>query len=407
MKSAVRTNQTESNSAHTGKKSNAFFKPAGKQVEPFFAPAAIQPKLEIGQPNDHFEKQADHVADAVVQMPDAAQPIQRQEEEEAQTKLNPVLQRKCTECEERHNLQTKKNNSAGIGNTASESVSKKIKSGSGTGQSMPKSLQSDMSQKIGADFSNVNIHTDSEAAQMNQSLSARAFTFGNDVYFNSGEYNPSTKDGRHLLAHELTHVVQQNPGILKGGKSSLNTSGKRISKQEDNTERQEQSFEFPGIDRMMTTGETQLHIASLAVSNMGLAATLGALVVASTQMDITIGVGVQLEGAAVVGAVGSIGYVIHDGRLGFYGSYGGDIGAVVGISAELVFTVIDGGLDRFSGTAVAAVFGGGEIAVGHVSILMPTSGGGFLGIALSGGIGIGLTPIEAYITISNTHAPSD
>jgi hypothetical protein len=62
---------------------------------------------------------------------------------------------------------------------------------------------------MGADFSNVNIHTDPEAIQMNQSLGARAFTHGNDIYFNQNEYNPSTPKGKHLLAHELTHVIQQ------------------------------------------------------------------------------------------------------------------------------------------------------------------------------------------------------
>ena len=60
-----------------------------------------------------------------------------------------------------------------------------------------------------ADFGNVNIHTDSESDGFNQSLDARAFTLGSDVFFRQGEYEPDSDQGKELLAHELTHVVQQ------------------------------------------------------------------------------------------------------------------------------------------------------------------------------------------------------
>ena len=72
-----------------------------------------------------------------------------------------------------------------------------------------------MESVIGADFSNVRVHTDSHAVQMSQDLSAHAFTHGNDVYFNEGKYNPQSSDGQHLLAHELTHTVQQSGMINK------------------------------------------------------------------------------------------------------------------------------------------------------------------------------------------------
>jgi hypothetical protein len=181
-------------------------------VQPFFGPAVLQLKLEIGEPDDPYERQADRVADAVVQMPDASQPVQRQEieeEEELQMKREPILQKKCKECEEEENLQRKSNISAESGNTVSEPISTQLRANSGKGNLLPRSVQSEMSQKIGADFNGVNIHTDSDASQMSRSLGARAFTHGDDIYFNSGEYNPSTQEGKHLLAHELTHVVQQ------------------------------------------------------------------------------------------------------------------------------------------------------------------------------------------------------
>jgi len=79
------------------------------------------------------------------------------------------------------------------------------------GSKLPKDVNAEMSGAMGYDFSDVNIHTGSDAVQMNQDLNAQAFTHGNDVYFNEGKYNPDSKEGKHLLAHELTHVVQQKP----------------------------------------------------------------------------------------------------------------------------------------------------------------------------------------------------
>jgi len=70
-----------------------------------------------------------------------------------------------------------------------------------------------MENRFGTDFSEVKIHTGSQAIQMSRELNAQAFTVGNDIYFNEGKYNPSSDAGKHLLAHELTHTVQQNGGI--------------------------------------------------------------------------------------------------------------------------------------------------------------------------------------------------
>ncbi|MDR9366096.1 MAG: DUF4157 domain-containing protein [Balneolaceae bacterium] len=212
MKSTAHTDQTKSPSKNVGSKSSSFFKSVKSDDQPFFGPAVLQSKLEIGEPDDPYERQADWVADAVVQMPDASQPVQRQEmeeEEELQMKREPILQRKCEVCKEEENIQRKSNNSAQSGHMVSQDVSTQLQAKSGKGNQLPRSVQSEMSQKIGANFNGVNIHTDSDASQMSTSIGARAFTHGNDIYFNSGEYNPSTHEGKHLLAHELTHVVQQ------------------------------------------------------------------------------------------------------------------------------------------------------------------------------------------------------
>ena len=67
-----------------------------------------------------------------------------------------------------------------------------------------------MNTSFGIDFSKVNVHTDEDAAQMNHELNAQAFTHGKDVYFGKGKFNPENTEGKFLLAHELTHVIQQN-----------------------------------------------------------------------------------------------------------------------------------------------------------------------------------------------------
>jgi hypothetical protein len=67
-----------------------------------------------------------------------------------------------------------------------------------------------MENRFGNDFSGVRIHTDNKAVQMSRDLNAQAFTVGNDIYFNQGKYSPSSENGKHLLAHELTHTIQQS-----------------------------------------------------------------------------------------------------------------------------------------------------------------------------------------------------
>jgi hypothetical protein len=93
---------------------------------------------------------------------------------------------------------------------ASDAVSNKINASKGNGSGMDGTTQSFMQNRFGADFSDVKIHTGSEAIQMNRELNAKAFTVGNDIYFNEGQYNPDSNEGKHLLAHELTHTIQQS-----------------------------------------------------------------------------------------------------------------------------------------------------------------------------------------------------
>src|SRR5882757_7280291 len=105
----------------------------------------------------------------------------------------------------------------GSAGTAPSSVETSLASSKGSGSSLPAAAKTEMESGLGADFSNVKIHTGSNAAQMSKDLNAQAFTHRGDVYFNENKFNPDTSSGKHLLAHELTHTIQQGaaPSIQK------------------------------------------------------------------------------------------------------------------------------------------------------------------------------------------------
>lgn len=206
------------------------------------APAPIQPKLVVGHPNDKYEQEADRVAEKVMRMPEPqvqrqAEPTDRgitiqrisaeKEEDIVQTKpAEGVVQRKCAACEEEETLQrtemeeeeeTLQTKSEGGGVPA---VTPSIQSGigqlrQGGGTALPASTRSFMEPRFGHDFSNVKIHAGSQAANLSKSVNARAFTVGQDIFFNRGEFQPNSFGGMQLLAHELTHTLQQSPKIIQ------------------------------------------------------------------------------------------------------------------------------------------------------------------------------------------------
>jgi len=93
-----------------------------------------------------------------------------------------------------------------------------INSERGSGQSLDDGMAAKAGQTMGQDFSDVTVHTDSQSDQLSQQLGAKAFTTGNDIFFREGAYNPGSDDGQRLIAHELTHVVQQgaSPPSVQG-----------------------------------------------------------------------------------------------------------------------------------------------------------------------------------------------
>jgi len=88
--------------------------------------------------------------------------------------------------------------------------------GKGGGEALPGDLRKDMEHRLGADFSGVRVHTNEQAAASAAAVQARAYTVGNEVVFGSGGFDATSPDGRRTLAHELTHVVQQQSGPVDG-----------------------------------------------------------------------------------------------------------------------------------------------------------------------------------------------
>jgi hypothetical protein len=123
------------------------------------------------------------------------------------------VQPKCAECGNEEKLQKK--NDTGHDSTASSKIETGLHSSKGSGSPLPQNTRQQMESSFGSDFSDVRIHNDSSAEQMSKDLNAQAFTHGNDIYFNSGKYDTNSTAGKHLLAHELTHTVQQNPNGRK------------------------------------------------------------------------------------------------------------------------------------------------------------------------------------------------
>ena len=266
----MRTAETKASNPVQTNRSQPFFNKDGQtaffsakqytiQTQPFFTKQAnpfIQPKLTIGQPNDKYEKEADAMADQVVQRLSKTEVVQTKTDSIANA-VTPLVQTKCADCEQEEKLQKKeiegellddkiqrkpifesnapppedeiqrkcaacgeeeKIQTKGEGSalTASApSLENDLSSTKGSGSPLPDTTTEQMETSFGADFSQVRIHTGSNAVQMSQDLHAQAFTHGSDIYFNSGKYNPESTEGKQLLGHELTHTIQQGSSLIQ------------------------------------------------------------------------------------------------------------------------------------------------------------------------------------------------
>jgi hypothetical protein len=179
--------------------------------EPRQKNAFFQAKLSVNAPGDKYEKEADSVATAVVNQPMQKSMIQQKEKKSEKEKKKEIHKKEDLSMDEKKkkkivSVQAKQD---GAGDAASPQVSSQIENSAGKGNQLPQKTLHEMNSSFGTDFSGVKIHHDNEANTLNQELHAQAFTHGNDIYFNKGKYNPENNEGKFLLAHELTHVIQQ------------------------------------------------------------------------------------------------------------------------------------------------------------------------------------------------------
>ena len=147
---------------------------------------------------------------------------------------NPVLQMQRTHGNRavRRMLYGVQRDSLEEGGPLSSDISSTINSKRGSGSALDGSVQAEMSESMNFDFSNVKVHTDSESQQLNQNLGAKAFTTGSDIFFSEGAYQPGSSEGKELLAHELTHVVQQG-GNAPSGDLTLGPAGDSYESEAD------------------------------------------------------------------------------------------------------------------------------------------------------------------------------
>ncbi len=197
--------------------------------------AFFQTKLTVGEPNDQYEKEADAVANTVVDSSSTTPVIQEkeissiqrtslatpQEDEklataEQRTERDKLIQEKSDASENEEEMSAvQRKATTNSPKTASTALSNKIEQKKGKGTKLPDQTQTKMEHSFGRKLDDVSIHTDQDANKMNQELGAQAFTTGKDIYFNAGKFRPETSEGQRLIAHELTHVVQQNKDTVQ------------------------------------------------------------------------------------------------------------------------------------------------------------------------------------------------
>ncbi len=258
------------------KSSSASTASAQVAKEPFLSPA-VQRKMTVSKPGDKLEQQADRTADQVMRMtapggpkeeiPRQQEPLQRQEDrlqkqgnEEKVRRLPDERLQRQEEClqkqgnEERLQKQqdekpqreldrlsrqgneeklrrkedeklgkegAEKDNvlrsEAGASPAVGEATQSAVKSGASGGRPLASEVRDFMEPRFGNDFGSVRVHDDERSARLSNDLSARAFTYGNHVFFSRDAYQPGTSEGKRLLAHELAHTVQQGEGVARQG----------------------------------------------------------------------------------------------------------------------------------------------------------------------------------------------
>ena len=198
----------------------------------------LQPRLRVGAPGDAYEREADRVADQIlregseapiaVSVAHASSRVQRQ----CHCPDEELVQRKC-QCQEEEELIQPKTSSGSLRHPSG--LEARVDALRGSGRPLPTVVRRFFEPRFGHDFAAVRVHTGAAASEAANVVGARAFTVGNDLVFGGGEWSPGTDAGKHLLAHELTHVVQQTPLVARR-KPTLQRASEDVSEADPGTE---------------------------------------------------------------------------------------------------------------------------------------------------------------------------
>jgi hypothetical protein len=243
----MKTNAEKSSTATSAAAMQAAKQPffAKKGGGDFFAPA-VQMKMAVSKPGDKLEQEADRMADNVMRMPSSGkeEKLQRAPDEKLRKKENDKIQKAAVPEEkvqkkEDDKLQKKETEKLQKAPASEEKLLRKgndrapsvdanlqsaIQSRSGGGQPLSGDIRSYMEPRFNADFSKVRVHSDQESASLSNQLRARAFTHQNNIFFSRNQYQPGSSEGRQLLAHELTHTIQQGHAVQRSPLVSTTTT---------------------------------------------------------------------------------------------------------------------------------------------------------------------------------------
>jgi phage-related protein len=188
----------------------------------------IQAKAEDEEPQAKAEEEESQ-AKAETEEPQA-----KAEKDELQAKAEreePQAKGEKAEPQAREEEEIQARASSGAGLSASAEMARQIRASRGRGNPLPGPVRQKMEAQFGADLSGVRIHTDAPAVLLAQHLKAQAFTQGNDIFFGDGKFAPGSREGEHLLAHELTHTVQQ--GAVDPAQEPVDADVVRLAPSED------------------------------------------------------------------------------------------------------------------------------------------------------------------------------
>jgi hypothetical protein len=204
--------------------------------------ANIQTKLKVSQPGDEYEQAADRIAEQVITM----SVLERGTSVTNVTNNEAKIERKCKDCDEeeeenKEQIKTSRKTSSSTVNNMSDDAAQSIDGILDQGGSpIDASTREFMGSRFSYDFSKVRIHADTRAGSSAQAINALAYTMGHHIIFGPGQYVPNTTEGKRLLAHELTHIVQQSKS-----QTSYNTrltASSQVSRQQTSSDERSVSY---------------------------------------------------------------------------------------------------------------------------------------------------------------------